>query len=165
MISQTTEYALRAVVDLAYYHGEARTTHEIAEATKVPSGYLAKILKDLSRTGLIRSQRGPHGGFTLDRNPKKLTVYDVMAAVDPPQRITKCPLDLKAHRANLCPLHQRLDDAMAMVEKAFKDTTIAEVTADPTRRPLGGGKKTALQISGGLAPNAMPGKGRARKRR
>lgn len=165
MISQTTEYALRAIVDLAYNHGEARTTQEIAEATKVPSGYLAKILKDLSRTGLIRSQRGPNGGFTLDYDPNNVTVYDVMAAVDPPKRITKCPLDLKAHRANLCPLHQRLDDAMAMVETAFKQTTIAEVTADPTRRPLGGKKRAELSISGGLAPAGLPSKGGRRKKR
>lgn len=153
MISQTTEYALRAIVDLAFYHGTPRTTAAIAEATQVPAGYLAKILKDMSRRDLIRSQRGPNGGFTLERDPSSMTVYDVLAAVDPPQRIRECPLKLEAHRHQLCPLHQRLDDAMAMVETAFRNTTIAEVTADPTRRPLGG-KRVELRISGGLAPTA-----------
>lgn len=154
MISQTTEYALRAIVDLAYHQGESRTTQQIAGATHVPAGYLAKVLKELSRHDLIRSQRGLHGGFVLEIDPKQITVYDVMAAVDPPQRIHECPLKLQEHKANLCPLHQRLDDAMAMVEEAFRATTIAEVTADPKHRPLGSkSKRTAITISGGLMAN------------
>jgi Rrf2 family transcriptional regulator, nitric oxide-sensitive transcriptional repressor len=153
VISQTTEYALRAIVDLAYHHGESRTTQQIAEATKVPAGYLAKVLKELSRHDLIRSQRGLHGGFVLETHPRQITVYDVMAAVDPPQRITECPLKLPEHKANLCPLHRRLDDAMAMVEKAFRATTIAEVTADPKSQPLGT-RKATMTISGGLAASA-----------
>jgi Rrf2 family transcriptional regulator, nitric oxide-sensitive transcriptional repressor len=160
VISQTTEYALRAIVDLAYHHGESRTTQQIAEATKVPAGYLAKVLKELSRHDLIRSQRGLHGGFVLETDPKHITVYDVMAAVDPPKRIRECPLKLPEHKANLCPLHQRLDDAMAMVEEAFRDTTIAEVTADPARRPLGS-RKASITISGGLS---APSSTRKKKR-
>jgi Rrf2 family transcriptional regulator, nitric oxide-sensitive transcriptional repressor len=150
VISQTTEYALRAIVDLAYHHGESRTTQQIAQATKVPAGYLAKVLKELSRHDLIRSQRGLHGGFVLETNPREITVYHVMAAVDPPQRITQCPLNLPEHKANLCPLHRRLDDAMAMVEEVFRATTIAEVTADPKSQPLGA-RKATMTISGGLA--------------
>jgi Rrf2 family transcriptional regulator, nitric oxide-sensitive transcriptional repressor len=150
VISQTVEYALRAIVDLAYHHGESRTTQQIAEATHVPAGYLAKVLKQLSRHDLIHSQRGLHGGFVLEIDPSQLTIYDVMAAVEPPKRIRECPLKLPEHKANLCPLHQRLDDAMATVEKAFRETTIAEVTADPKRMPLGS-RKTKLSISGGLA--------------
>lgn len=150
MISNTTEYALRAIVDLAYHYGESRTTRQIAEATKVPAGYLAKILKDLSRHDLVRSQRGLHGGFELLRNPDEMTVYDVIAAVDPPKRIHSCPLHLEAHREKLCPLHQRLDDAMAAAERAFRNTTISEVTGSPESQPLGG-KKAQLTISGGLA--------------
>ena len=165
MISQTAEYALRAIVDLAFHFGESRTTQQIAQATKVPAGYLAKILKDLNRQGLVRSQRGLHGGFSLDRDPKTMTVYDVMAAVDPPKRILACPLGLEAHRHHLCPLHQRLDDAMAATEKAFRNTTIADVTADPTRstQPLGKGP-TILTISGGLAATSPKKRPASRKR-
>lgn len=164
LISQTAEYALRAIVDLAYHFGESRTNLQIAEATKVPQGYLAKILKDLSRHGLVRSRRGLHGGFTLDRDPEQMTVYDVMAAVDPPKRILGCPLGLEAHSKQLCPLHQRLDDAMAAAEKAFRETTIADVTANPTRQPLGG-KDATLTISGGLALAKPRTKRAGRKRR
>jgi Rrf2 family transcriptional regulator, nitric oxide-sensitive transcriptional repressor len=157
LISNTTEYALRAIVDLAYHFGESRTTQQIADATKVPAGYLAKILKDLSRHNLVRSQRGLHGGFSLDRDPNHMTVYDVIAAVDPPKRILTCPLNLEAHKSHLCPLHQRLDDAMAAAERAFRNTTISDVTANPQSQPLGG-KRAPLTISGGLAATVTQSK-------
>jgi Rrf2 family nitric oxide-sensitive transcriptional repressor len=137
MLSQTAEYALRAIVFLADHHGEANTTETIAETTKVPVGYLAKILQGLARAGLVLSQRGLHGGFTLLRSPNDLSMYDVMQAVDPITRITKCPLDLPDHGPNLCPLHRRLDNAMLAIETAFRKTTIAQLLAEPTgSRPL-----------------------------
>lgn len=159
MISQTSEYALRAMVDLCYHQSESRTTQEIAQATQVPAGYLAKVLKDLARQGLIQARRGPNGGFSLEHDPTRITVYDVFAAVDPPRRITKCPLNLPEHRAQLCPLHQRLDDTLAMVEKAYRDTTIAEITAPP--QPRSRVANATLTISGGLA--AKPANSRKRK--
>lgn len=174
MITQTTEYALRAIVDLSFHAGESRTTQQIADATRVPTGYLAKVLKQLSRHGIVRAQRGLHGGFTLEHHPEELSLYDVIEAVDPPKRIHKCPLDIEAHRIRLCPLHQRLDDALAMVERVFRETTIADVTADPANVPLGNRRRNAdLTISGGLMPvvdgNHAPAKrkkaARTRKRR
>jgi Rrf2 family protein len=137
MISQTVEYALRAVVYLADRPDEARTTQQIAEVTRVPPAYLAKVLHGLSKAKLVRSQRGLHGGFTLAVDPGELTIWDVVEAVDPLQRIRECPLGLAAHRVRLCPLHKRLDDALALIEKAFRDTTVAEVLAEPTTsKPL-----------------------------
>ena len=70
MISQTVEYALRAVVYLADQGEAARTTQQIAEATRVPPAYLSKVMQGLSRGKLVHSQRGLHGGFTLAREPK-----------------------------------------------------------------------------------------------
>jgi Rrf2 family nitric oxide-sensitive transcriptional repressor len=136
MISQTVEYALRAVVYLAD-QGESRTVVQIAEVTKVPAAYLSKVMQSLSRAKLVHSQRGLHGGFTLTKDPKDITIWEVVEAVEPLQRIKECPLDLAAHRVRLCPLHKRLDDALATIEKAFRDTTMAEVLAEPTTsKPL-----------------------------
>jgi len=136
MLSQTTEYALRAIVFLAD-QGEARTTQQIAKTTRVPAGYLSKVMQGLSRAGLVDSQRGVHGGFTLARPPKELTIWEVVEAVDPIQRIRSCPLGLKAHGTNLCPLHRRLDDAAAQVEHAFRGTTVQELLDEPTSsKPL-----------------------------
>lgn len=133
MISQTAEYALRAVVFLAMKPGGAYTTLEIASATKVPAAYLSKVLKSLVRAGLILSQRGLGGGFTLAESPEKLTILQVLNAVDPIQRIRTCPLGIEAHGTTLCALHKRLDDATASIEKAFSDTTIGDLLARPTK--------------------------------
>lgn len=165
VISQTVEYALRAVVDLSYHFGESRTTQEIARATKVPPDYLAKILKDLSRHGVVRGRRGLGGGFTLTRDPKQMSIYEVIAAVDPPQRIMSCPLKLDAHRDRLCPLHQKLDSAMAIAEEAFRSTTIADVTGDPSNQPLRRATRTELTVSGGLLPVAPSKAGTTGKRK
>lgn len=133
MISQTVEYALRAVVHLASKSPAAQTTDQVAEATRVPRAYLSKVLQSLGRAGLIHSQRGVGGGMTLVKSPDRLTILEVVDAVEPIQRIRHCPLGLAAHGTRLCPLHKRLDNAMAMVEKAFAGTTLAEILAEPTR--------------------------------
>ncbi len=137
MISQTTEYALRAVVYLAQHPHESWTTRQIAAATRVPAGYLSKVLQGLSRSGLITSQRGRHGGFQLTPEPAELTVLQVINAVEPIRRIKSCPLKLGSHGEGLCPLHKCLDDTIAMVEQSFGQTTVAHLLGKPdTPEPL-----------------------------
>ena len=132
MFSQKVEYALRAVACLASDAPTARTVEQVAQVTRVPAPYLAKVVQELVRTGLLRSQRGAKGGVSLVKNPADLTILEVVNAVDPIKRITECPLGLKSHGVNLCPLHARIDAALASVEEAFGKTTLAEVLAEPT---------------------------------
>jgi Rrf2 family nitric oxide-sensitive transcriptional repressor len=137
LLSQTTEYALRAVVWLATISDEPQTTDQIAKATKVPCGYLSKVLQSLGRSGLVTAQRGKHGGFVLTNPPADITVLQVVNAVDPLRRIKVCPLGLKSHGSVLCPLHKRLDDATRLVENAFAETTIRELLDTPSpSKPL-----------------------------
>jgi Rrf2 family transcriptional regulator, nitric oxide-sensitive transcriptional repressor len=131
MFSQTSEYALRVVVYLASLDGKPATIPRIAAATRTPEGYLAKVLRGLALAELVRSQRGPQGGSVLARPAEQITVYDVIQAVDPIRRITTCPLNIRAHGVNLCPLHRRLDQAMGLVEDAFRATPIAELAGTP----------------------------------
>jgi Rrf2 family protein len=135
MISQTVEYALRAVVYLASQTPAARTTGQIAKATRVPAAYLSKVLQSLARAEIVHSRRGIGGGMALAKQPDDLTILEVVNAVEPIQRIRSCPLGLAAHGVRLCPLHQRLDNALASVEQAFADTTLAELLAEPTKSP------------------------------
>jgi Rrf2 family protein len=132
MFSQTVEYALRAVVHLADHCPAARTTDQIAAATLVPKAYLSKVIQGLCRAGVVQSKRGLGGGVTLVKPPANLSILDVVNAVEPIVRIRQCPLGLKAHGVRLCPLHTRMDNALAMVESAFANTTLAEVLAEPT---------------------------------
>ena len=72
--------------------------------------------------------------MSLARTPEELTILAVVQAVEPEsvRRIATCPLGLKAHGVRLCPLHKRLDAAIALVEEAFGKTTLAEVLAEPS---------------------------------
>ena len=132
MFSRTVEYALRAVIHLAHESPRPRTTAQIAAATRVPKGYLVKVLQGLAKRGLVETQRGVGGGVSLARPPDQLTILDVVNAVEPVGRIATCPLGLPNHGANLCPLHRRMDAALAVVEEALRASTLAEVLAEPT---------------------------------
>lgn len=132
MLSQTVEYALRAVAFLAVKSPDGQTTDQIAAATRVKKPYLSKVLQQLVRGGVVHSQRGVGGGMTLVTTPAELTILEVVNAVEPVGRIRECPLGLKSHGVRLCPLHKRLDDALASVEEAFRSTTLAEVLAEPS---------------------------------
>lgn len=137
MFSQTVEYALRATVHLASCSPNACTTAELAEITKVPAAYLSKVLQELVRAGIVHSQRGLGGGVSLVHEPSEITVLEVVNAVDPICRIKTCPLGIRSHGRNLCPLHTRMDFALAQVERAFGNTTLADILAEPsTSRPL-----------------------------
>jgi len=137
VISQTVEYALRAVVALAYRGSEPCTAQQISVLTQVPAPYLAKLMQSLVRSGLVHSRRGLHGGFVLAKSPPELTIWDIVEAIEPFQRIRECPLRISAHAGSLCPLHRRLDDAMETVEMSFRRTTIAELlNASEGRAPL-----------------------------
>lgn len=127
MFSQTIEYALRAMMHLASLEpGASANSEVIAKATKVPQGYLSKVLRDLVVADLIVSQRGPKGGFSLARGADQISMLDVVNAVDSMQRIHRCPLGNPAH-IKLCPLHQRIDSALDHIEGEFRQTTLAEM--------------------------------------
>lgn len=134
MITQTAEYALRAMVYLADQEAP-RTTSAIAEKTQVPAGYLAKVMQGLSKAGLVHARRGLHGGFVLVSSPDELTILEVINAVEPIRRYHECPLGL--HGKKLCPLHRKLDDAAKTIEDAFCNTTVADLNNVPrSRKPL-----------------------------
>ncbi|MDB5391832.1 MAG: transcriptional regulator, BadM/Rrf2 family [Planctomycetaceae bacterium] len=137
MISQTAEYALRAIVFLADRNDVPQTTAQIAEETFVPVNYLAKVMQSLSKAKVVHAQRGPNGGFVLAKPGNVMTVLEVINAVDPIHRFPECPLKLPHHGKNLCPLHRKLDDTALMAEQAFGSTTISSLLDVPqTRKPL-----------------------------
>jgi Rrf2 family protein len=126
MLSKTAEYALRVAVCLAQSPETLASADELAEVTKIPRRYLHKVVQDLVRRGLARSQPGPGGGYSIARSPKKITILDVVNAVAPLERIRHCPLGLTSH-TQLCPLHRELDKVYADTEKAFARVTLDQL--------------------------------------
>ncbi len=137
LLSDASEYALRAVIWLAQEPGKPQKVREIAAGTRAAPGYLVKVLQGLAKAGILAAQRGVHGGFALIREPAALSVWEVINAVDPVERIRRCPLGLDAHQHGLCPMHRRIDEAMAAIEASLRDSTIGELLSDPSpSRPL-----------------------------
>ena len=135
MISHTAEYALRAAVYLGAAAADpARPAREISRATRIPASYLTKILGALTRARIVRSQRGPNGGFALARPPEELTLLDVIHAVEPRKGIDRCPLGVAGHSGRLCALHDRLAAASRSLEDAFRGTTLRDLIANADPR-------------------------------
>ena len=129
MLSQTVEYALRAVTHLAFVQPKLCSTQQLAKSTKVPPAYLSKVLQSLVKAGIVHSQRGVGGGMSLLIPANELSVLDVVNAVDPLKRIHTCPLGLKSHGVNLCPLHRNIDDAICTIEEQFGKTKLSDILA------------------------------------
>ncbi len=135
MISTTAEYALRAAAYLAREPDRPRTTREIARSTRVPPGYLSKVLRLMVKNRVILSVRGVHGGYRLARPPSELTVLSVVNSVDAIPRIEECPLGLPEHRGGLCALHRHLDRATGEIERIFGETTLLQILEENERAP------------------------------
>lgn len=151
MFSQTSEYALRAMVCLALRTGERVASSVLAEETKVPPDYLAKVLQLLSKSGLVVGRRGVGGGYRLSRDPATIRLIDVIRSVVAVERITTCPLGLENHGPNLCPLHRKMDEAAKAVIDIYDDATLADILRKPGANvPLCNTERTAaLTVKGG----------------
>ncbi len=130
VISQSTEYALRALVFLAANREQALPASKISKHTGVPVHYLGKVLKNLVRTGILRARRGPGGGFAFSCAPDSITVLDVVNAVDPLEHVQRCPLGRDPHGGILCPLHRHLEQAIIGIENAFRAATIGQLATE-----------------------------------
>lgn len=108
---------------LASLDGGSANSEQIAERIRVPQGYFSKVMRALVCAGLVRSFRGPNGGFLLAKAPAAVSLLDIVNAVKPIRRIERCPLGDPSH-LSLCPLHKCLDDAIDDVESACRRTTL-----------------------------------------
>lgn len=83
-LSARSDYALRAVIELAASSAGHVTADQLARTQSIPAKFLEAILTQLRRAGLVRSQRGPDGGFWLARPPSEISLADIIRAIDGP---------------------------------------------------------------------------------
>lgn len=151
MFSQTTEYALRVMAWLALSPDQLVPTVTLAEKTRVPAHYLAKVLQQLASAELVTGRRGVRGGYKLARPAREITLLSVVRAVSVVERITTCPLGLANHGPNLCPLHRTVDAVNKMVIDLLDDRTLEDLISEPgVSKPLCDAEVTArLTVSAG----------------
>ena len=86
-VSSRADYGVRALFDLAQHYGQGpRQSRDIATRQDIPEAYLHQVLGALNRAGLVRSTRGPLGGHELAREPREVTLWDVLVVLDGPDR-------------------------------------------------------------------------------
>jgi Rrf2 family transcriptional regulator, nitric oxide-sensitive transcriptional repressor len=137
MFSQTTEYALRAMACLAMKPAELVPTPVLAEQTKVPANYLAKVLQQLAAAKLITGRRGVGGGYKLAKPAADIRLIEVINSVTSVTRIQTCPLGLPNHGSRLCALHKKADEAAAAVIEVYNGVTLHDLLMDPNpNKPL-----------------------------
>lgn len=158
MLSNTAEYAMRAMSWLALTPNELVSAGSLAESTRVPADYLAKILQQLSQAGLITGRRGVGGGYRLNRPADQVLLLDILQVVDPIERIQKCPVDLRTHGESLCALHRRIDEAAAAVRNVFGNVTLADLLNEPGQpTPLCEGPSEAVEANLTVEQQPTPG--------
>jgi Rrf2 family transcriptional regulator, iron-sulfur cluster assembly transcription factor len=136
MLSQTGEYALRAMVHLAQAGGgEVRVqAEEVAEALQIPRNYLSKILHTLGRRGLLISTRGPGGGFRLAVAPEELPVARIVEIFDPQllAEDRRCLMGREiCSDADACPAHEHWKKVSREVRDFFTRTSLATLASGP----------------------------------
>jgi Rrf2 family protein len=94
-ITRKADYAVRSVLYLSRSEGRATTINEVAESMSVPKSFLAKIFQLLAKAGIVDSTRGVKGGFQLAKNPKDISLRDVIEAIQGPYLMNVCAIDGK----------------------------------------------------------------------
>lgn len=139
MLSSTSDYALRAILVLAQAeHGRPMRADEVARATGSPANYLAKTLNALAKLGIVRSARGPLGGFTLAVAPDELTLARIVDCFDEVRANSRCLLGTATcDPRHPCRAHHRWTAVQQVRRAALADTTVADLLADPTTNDAG----------------------------
>lgn len=134
ILSQTSEYALRALLHLAENDsGDPTRVEDIATALAVPRNYLSKILHTLTRAGLLDSARGPGGGFSLAAGSGTTTLLEVIKLFDPFDLQAVCFLGRPRCRDDdPCPAHEHWGEIKARVIAFVTETTLDDL-AGPAR--------------------------------
>lgn len=126
-------YAVMAMVDLALQEGEGPTAlADIAERQRISLSYLEQLFAKLRRSGIVRSHRGPGGGYVLARPANETAVADIILAVDEPVRTTMCKEgDLLGCRgqASRCLTHDLWEELGEHIRAFLESVTLADVTA------------------------------------
>lgn len=139
MFSKTCEYAIRALIFIAQKSefGIKVGIKEIAEGIASPEHFIAKILQDLCRRGLVQSVKGPNGGFFINESSKKITLADVVMAIDGDKIFRGCGLGLKnCSEKKPCPLHDEFKVIRKQMYDMLKSMTVTDFNYELTQGML-----------------------------
>lgn len=136
-LTKRTEYGLIALIHMADRPGHVVSVREVGEHYPIPRRLLAEVVKDLARGGLVESQRGAAGGYTLARSADRITLGDVVVALEGAPLVASCdthgdvagsPCDVES----VCPIRSPLQRLREGLWKLMERTTLRSLsTAGP----------------------------------
>lgn len=136
MLSNTCKYGIRALVYIAVSskNGEKIGIKKISGDLNLPMPFLAKILQSLAKQKILNSSKGPHGGFSLVRDPRDISLLEVVKAIDGEDVFSKCVLhndNCKSidHTKVACTLHEDYVKARHRIEKLFDGKTVQNLVS------------------------------------
>jgi len=152
-ISRKIDYALRAMIYLASIAPESVVPfREIARQMMVPEDFLAKIMKTLVDQGLVRSARGPHGGYTLAKPASDISVLDVIEGVEGPVAINVClDGDDPCSKSEACTMVDVWRQGQEKMLEVYRQSKLSDLALKPDAR----GEVGFVQILGPQAQKTV----------
>ena len=136
MFSKACEYGIRAAIFIAKQsqYDKKASLKDVATAIESPEAYTSKILQQLSRNNIIISNKGPSGGFSMDKQAlNKVKLSTIVSAIDGDSIYKGCGLGLKQCNAKLpCPIHNEFKVIRNELKKMLETTTIKSLAVDLT---------------------------------
>ena len=127
-ITRQADYAVRCVLFLSKEPERIISANEISKSMAIPRSFLAKILQRLSRKGIVESTQGVSGGFQLAKKPARISLLEVIEAVQGPSAMNVCAIDKRICRlSRTCAVHPIWVDLRKDVEKRLKNENFAEL--------------------------------------
>jgi Rrf2 family protein len=147
------DYAVRAILDLAHAYGHGRRkAREIADEMRIPQNYLAIILSEFVRAGLLVATAGKEGGYALARPPEEISLLEVVELAEGPVTLERCLLrGIPCGRNGYCAAHEAWGGAQDALVARLADTTFRDLArADDALRGSGaeagkGGRRQAVR--------------------
>jgi len=130
MFSTSCQYGLQGILYIAMESSKDKNVGliEIAENQEIPRHFLSKILQQLVKAGLLESMKGPNGGFKLSKKPEKITLLQVIKAIDGLEVFTQCGIGFKKCSDEYpCPIHHDFKIVRDKVFELFKEKTLKEL--------------------------------------
>lgn len=150
-LSKTTDYGIVLMAQLAdEREGEPQNARELAAASDLPVPMVSKVLKALAREGLLVSQRGAKGGYSLARAPEDLTVSEMIRVLEGPVALTDCAIGpALCEHETMCVVREPWQQISRVVEQALSDVTLADLVRGGAAAPRSFFASPALQIDRG----------------
>jgi Rrf2 family protein len=132
-LSSKGRYGVQAVFDLAYHsQGKAAQIKDICDRQGIPARFLEQVFRDLKKAGIVRSKRGPRGGYELARTPAELTIGDVVRAIEGPTALGGS--ELRGHGTSKDVLREALSDLSRSIESCLDEVTLADLCTRAEQR-------------------------------